>query len=159
MNASLAKRNARNHNLLALVANSYTNPSYSRASSSYYHSSLPYYVTHPPYMHDYDDDYKGEIQGVQGGYLGIRKLMLLIVLLKRMWKLMRMLKGILEPHLLRGRKTEQMLLAAKDEAYGDNELEDLNTSVIMLARIQPTDIEYDVGPTYYAEVITEQNTS
>ncbi|GJS49819.1 hypothetical protein Tco_0599940 [Tanacetum coccineum] len=58
-----AKRNARNHDPLALVANSYANPSYSHASPSYSQSPQPYYVTHSLYVHDYDDDYQGEIQG------------------------------------------------------------------------------------------------
>nr|GEX39241.1 hypothetical protein [Tanacetum cinerariifolium]GEX41797.1 hypothetical protein [Tanacetum cinerariifolium] len=63
VNASRAKRNARNHEPLALVANSYTRPLYSHASPSYSRSPQPYYVTHPTSMHNYDDHYKGEIQG------------------------------------------------------------------------------------------------
>ncbi|GJU16006.1 reverse transcriptase domain-containing protein [Tanacetum coccineum] len=70
---------------------------------------------------------------------------------------------------------EQMLLAAKDEAevnldaeendfmlmnaYGDEQLEELNASVIMMARIQPTDDMYDVEPTYDVELISEVNAS
>ncbi|GKB11819.1 retrovirus-related pol polyprotein from transposon TNT 1-94 [Tanacetum coccineum] len=38
------------------VANSYASPSYSG-------SSQPYYATHPPSVHDYDDDYQREVQG------------------------------------------------------------------------------------------------
>ncbi|GKA54789.1 hypothetical protein Tco_0753738 [Tanacetum coccineum] len=53
--ASKAKRATRNHDPLALVANSYASPSSSR-------SSQQYYVTHPPLVQDYDDDYQGEIQ-------------------------------------------------------------------------------------------------
>ncbi|GJT91578.1 hypothetical protein Tco_1080423 [Tanacetum coccineum] len=56
VNAFRAKRAARNHNPLALVANSYACPSSSR-------SSQQYYVTHPPSVQDYDDDYQGKIQG------------------------------------------------------------------------------------------------
>ncbi|GKB78447.1 hypothetical protein Tco_0945342 [Tanacetum coccineum] len=55
VNASRAKRTARNHDPLALVANTYASPSYSRPSQSYY-------VTHPPLVQDYDDDYQGEVQ-------------------------------------------------------------------------------------------------
>nr|GEX15545.1 hypothetical protein [Tanacetum cinerariifolium] len=51
---SVAKRAARNHNPLALVANSYAIP-----SSSHY--SQQHYVTHPPSVLDHDDDYLGEI--------------------------------------------------------------------------------------------------
>ncbi|GKB82996.1 retrovirus-related pol polyprotein from transposon TNT 1-94 [Tanacetum coccineum] len=50
---------------------------------------------------------------------------------------------------------EQMLLAAKDEAG----LEELNASVIMMARIQPTDDKSDAEPTYDVEVISEVNAS
>ncbi|GKE03345.1 hypothetical protein Tco_1395363, partial [Tanacetum coccineum] len=56
VNASRAKRVARNHDPLALVANTYASPSYSRSSQSYY-------VTHPPSVHDFDDDYQGDVQG------------------------------------------------------------------------------------------------
>ncbi|GJZ14271.1 integrase, catalytic region, zinc finger, CCHC-type containing protein [Tanacetum coccineum] len=46
----------RNHDPLALVANTFASPSYSRSSQSYY-------VNHPSLVHDYDDDYQGEVQG------------------------------------------------------------------------------------------------
>ncbi|GJW89552.1 hypothetical protein Tco_0167105 [Tanacetum coccineum] len=68
-----------------------------------------------------------------------------------------------------------MLLATKDEAkvhqdeeendfmlenaYGDDTLEELNASVIMIARIQPTDDKSDVEPTYDAKLINEVNAS
>ncbi|GJU68129.1 reverse transcriptase domain-containing protein [Tanacetum coccineum] len=51
----LAKRNAKNHDPLALVANSHASPSYSC-------SPQLYYVTHLSFVHDYDDDCQGEIQ-------------------------------------------------------------------------------------------------
>ncbi|GJU57103.1 hypothetical protein Tco_1234869 [Tanacetum coccineum] len=54
VNASRAKRAAKTHDPLALVANTY-------ASSSSSRSPLPYYVTHPPSMVDYDDDYQGDV--------------------------------------------------------------------------------------------------
>ncbi|GJS36119.1 integrase, catalytic region, zinc finger, CCHC-type containing protein [Tanacetum coccineum] len=68
---------------------------------------------------------------------------------------------------------EQMLLATKDEAgvnldaeengfmlmnaYGDDQLEELNASVIMMAHIQPTDDKSNTEPTYDAELISEVN--
>ncbi|GJU87810.1 hypothetical protein Tco_1295356 [Tanacetum coccineum] len=64
VNASRAKRNARNHDLLDLVENSNANHLYSHVSPSYSRSPQPYYVTHPLSVHDYDDDYQGEIQVV-----------------------------------------------------------------------------------------------
>ncbi|GJS72151.1 hypothetical protein Tco_0704992 [Tanacetum coccineum] len=66
-----------------------------------------------------------------------------------------------------------MLLTTKDEAgvhldekendfmlgnaYVDNTLEDLNTSVIMMACIQPTDDKSYAKPTYEADFISEVN--
>ncbi|GKA04162.1 hypothetical protein Tco_0676943 [Tanacetum coccineum] len=52
-NASRGKRAAKTHDPLALVANTY-------ASSSSSRSPAAYYVTHPPYVVDYDDDYQGD---------------------------------------------------------------------------------------------------
>ncbi|GJT36570.1 hypothetical protein Tco_0926989 [Tanacetum coccineum] len=62
MDQNEAKKAVRNHDPLALVLNSYANPSHSHASPSYSHSPPPYYVTRPPSVQDYDDDYQGEIQ-------------------------------------------------------------------------------------------------
>ncbi|GJZ93519.1 retrovirus-related pol polyprotein from transposon TNT 1-94 [Tanacetum coccineum] len=70
---------------------------------------------------------------------------------------------------------EQMLLATKDEAgvhldeeendfmlvnaYADDTLEELNASVIIMARIQPTDDKSDAELTYDAKLISEVNAS
>ncbi|GJS29803.1 hypothetical protein Tco_0490423 [Tanacetum coccineum] len=67
---------------------------------------------------------------------------------------------------------EQMLLATKDEArvhldeeendfmldnaYGDNTLKELSATVIMMARIQPTDDKFDDEPTYDVEMLKKQ---
>ncbi|GJV27670.1 hypothetical protein Tco_1384118 [Tanacetum coccineum] len=61
--ASKAKRGSRNHDPLALIANSNASPSQSHASSSYSHSPQPYYVIHPSSIVDYEEDYQGELQG------------------------------------------------------------------------------------------------
>ncbi|GKB97357.1 putative ribonuclease H-like domain-containing protein [Tanacetum coccineum] len=59
--ASREKKAAKNHDLLALIAHSNASSSHSHANSSY--SPKPYYVTHPPSVVDYDDEYQGELQG------------------------------------------------------------------------------------------------
>ncbi|GJZ31769.1 hypothetical protein Tco_0576816, partial [Tanacetum coccineum] len=59
--ASKAKKAAKNHDPLALIAHSNTSSSQSYANSSY--SPQPYYVTHPSSVVDYDDEYQGELQG------------------------------------------------------------------------------------------------
>ncbi|GJX60102.1 hypothetical protein Tco_0291492, partial [Tanacetum coccineum] len=44
-------------------------------------------------------------------------------------------------------------------ASGEEQLEELNASVIMLARIQPTDSDSDVEPTYNFDFVSEVNAS
>ncbi|GJU19664.1 hypothetical protein Tco_1153006 [Tanacetum coccineum] len=55
--ASKAKKAAKNHDPLALIAKSNA----SSSNSSY--SPQPYYVTHPSSIVDYEDEYQGELQG------------------------------------------------------------------------------------------------
>ncbi|GJR78280.1 hypothetical protein Tco_0149065 [Tanacetum coccineum] len=59
--ASRAKKAAKNHDPLALIAHSNASSSHSHTNSSY--SPQSYYVTHPPLVVDYDDEYQGELQG------------------------------------------------------------------------------------------------
>ncbi|GJQ94879.1 hypothetical protein Tco_0006018 [Tanacetum coccineum] len=59
--ASKAKKAAKNHDPLALIAHSNAFSSQSHANSSY--SPQPYYVTHPSSVVDYDDEYQRELQG------------------------------------------------------------------------------------------------
>ncbi|GJX65694.1 hypothetical protein Tco_0300037 [Tanacetum coccineum] len=63
VNASKAKKVARNNDPLALVAHSNTHSSYSHVSSSYSNTPQPYYVTHPSSVIDHEEDYQGELQG------------------------------------------------------------------------------------------------
>ncbi|GKC42363.1 hypothetical protein Tco_1060085 [Tanacetum coccineum] len=60
--ASKAKRVARNHDPLRLIAHS-NSSSQSHASSSYLNLPQPYYVTHPSLVVDYEEDYQGELHG------------------------------------------------------------------------------------------------
>ncbi|GKB18874.1 retrovirus-related pol polyprotein from transposon TNT 1-94 [Tanacetum coccineum] len=59
--SSRAKKAAKNHDPLALIAHSNVSSSHSHANSSY--SPQPYNVTHPLLVVDYDDEYQGELQG------------------------------------------------------------------------------------------------
>ncbi|GJV68859.1 hypothetical protein Tco_1484368 [Tanacetum coccineum] len=59
--ASKAKKAAKNHDPLALIAHSNASSSQSHANSSY--SPQPYYVTHPSSVVDYEDEYQVELQG------------------------------------------------------------------------------------------------
>ncbi|GKC72702.1 hypothetical protein Tco_1118585, partial [Tanacetum coccineum] len=58
--ASRANKAAKNHDPLALIAYSNASSSHSHANSSY--SPQPCYVTYPPSVVDYDDEYQGELQ-------------------------------------------------------------------------------------------------
>ncbi|GJW11880.1 hypothetical protein Tco_1577707 [Tanacetum coccineum] len=60
--ASKAKRAARNHDPLALITRSNAS-SQSYASPSYSNSPQPYYVIHPSSVVNYEEDYQGELQG------------------------------------------------------------------------------------------------
>ncbi|GKD17248.1 hypothetical protein Tco_1206406, partial [Tanacetum coccineum] len=59
--ASKAKKAAKNHDPLALLAHSNASLSQSQSNSSY--SPQPYYVTHPSSVANYEDEYQGELQG------------------------------------------------------------------------------------------------
>ncbi|GKD95705.1 hypothetical protein Tco_1379602 [Tanacetum coccineum] len=59
--ASKAKKAAKNHDPLALLAHPNASSSQSHANSSY--SPQPYYVPHPLSIADYEDEYQGESQG------------------------------------------------------------------------------------------------
>ncbi|GKD31869.1 hypothetical protein Tco_1242647 [Tanacetum coccineum] len=59
--ASKAKRAARNHDPLALIAHSNASSSQSHANPSDSHSPQPYYVTHPSSFIDYEEDYQGKL--------------------------------------------------------------------------------------------------
>ncbi|GJX30275.1 hypothetical protein Tco_0238354 [Tanacetum coccineum] len=59
--ANKAKKAAKNHDPLALIAHSNASSSQSHAHPSY--SPQPYYVTHPSSVVDYEDKYQGELQG------------------------------------------------------------------------------------------------
>nr|GEV05775.1 hypothetical protein [Tanacetum cinerariifolium] len=59
--ASKAKKAAKNHDPLALLA--HLNASSSQFHANYFYSPQPYYVTHPSSVVDYEDEDQGELQG------------------------------------------------------------------------------------------------
>ncbi|GKC09236.1 hypothetical protein Tco_1000846 [Tanacetum coccineum] len=61
LKASKAKKAAKNHDPLALLAHS--NASSSQSHANYSYSPQPYYVTHPSSVIDYEDEYQGDLQG------------------------------------------------------------------------------------------------
>nr|GEZ71640.1 hypothetical protein [Tanacetum cinerariifolium]GEZ73786.1 hypothetical protein [Tanacetum cinerariifolium] len=196
VNASRAKRAARNHDPLALVANAYVSPLSSQ-------SSQQYYVTHPLSIQDYDDDYKGEIQGDEPEDKLSTSMMLLARAITQHFSTptnnrlctsfnMRNQDYVQNGRVdLKGKSSgghyardysmpivrdlkyfkEQMLLAAKDEvevqldeeennfmlmnANRDDQLEEANASMIMMAHLKPPDNDSDSKPTYDSNFFTE----
>ncbi|GJW37101.1 hypothetical protein Tco_0060021 [Tanacetum coccineum] len=128
VNASKAKRAAKAHDPLALVANTYASPSHSRSSPAYY-------VTHPP---------------SKGHYA----------------------RACSKPRLQDSNYFRQQMILAKQDKAGitldeehnnflladileDEEMEELNASCIMMARIQTDANESDVEPSYDLDFMDE----
>ncbi|GJV50815.1 hypothetical protein Tco_1446556 [Tanacetum coccineum] len=130
VNASKAKRAAKIHDPLALVANTY-------ASSSFSRSPPAYYVTHPASVIGYKDDYQGKvICDDQEDSLTTT----MICYLLRKTRL-----GLFN-------EQNEFLLA---DAYEVEEFKDLNATVCMMARIQQTGDDSKNGPIYDSEFISE----
>ncbi|GJT53574.1 hypothetical protein Tco_0988628 [Tanacetum coccineum] len=134
--ASKAKKAAKNHDPLALLAYSNASSSQSYANSSY--SPQPYYITHPSSVVDYEDEYQGELQGdSQEDKLTIAMMMVELIYKPRMQVMVEMvteiqgdrigikhlmqelgmMKAIRLPRVHDAKYfREQILLAIKDEA-------------------------------------------
>nr|GEW49671.1 hypothetical protein [Tanacetum cinerariifolium] len=131
-----AKKADRNHDPLALFPNSYENPSHSHASPSYSRLPPPYYVTHPPSMQDYNDDYQREVQeDAQEDKLSTA-MMLLVVIQDGHVDIQSKKVGYV------GNDEARVNLDAEENdfmlmnAYSDDQLEELNASMIMTAQIR-----------------------
>ncbi|GJR06871.1 hypothetical protein Tco_0529855 [Tanacetum coccineum] len=107
-----AKRAARNHDPLALVANSYVNSSFSR-------STHQYYVIHPPSILDHDNDYHGDILAVEPEDT-LSTAMMLLASAKD------------EPVVHLDDEENDFMLTS---AIRDDQLEELNAPVIIMAHI------------------------
>ncbi|GJT58438.1 retrovirus-related pol polyprotein from transposon TNT 1-94 [Tanacetum coccineum] len=182
--ASIAKRAVRNHNPLALVANSYAN------SLSSSRSSQQYYFTHPPSKSSYVQDGRVEIQGKSSGYVGGNRrnagnqgrndvnqgTAAGNDICYNYNKRGHYATDCLKPRVQDAKYfREQMLLATKDEAgvhlddeendfvftiaIGDDQLEELNASVIMMDHLQPIDNDFDAEPKYDSDFVSEVNDS
>ncbi|GKD54089.1 hypothetical protein Tco_1287476, partial [Tanacetum coccineum] len=151
VNASRAKKAARNHDPFSLAAHSNVYPSHSHASPSYSHLPQPYYVTYPSSVVYYEEDYQWEIQrDAQEDKLTTAMMLLARAITQRY-------STPTTNHLLRDAKyfKEQML----DYHYGDNSLKELIAAIIMMACIQPTENKANVEPTYDVDALGEVNAS
>nr|GEY76936.1 hypothetical protein [Tanacetum cinerariifolium] len=141
----------------------------SHANLFHSHSPQPYYVTHPSSVIDYEEDYQGELQGdSQEAKLTIAMMLLARAITQ---KFSTPTNNRLCTSSNTKIKLEQMLLAMKDEtrsnlndeendfmldnSFGDETLEELTTTVIMLARIQPADDNGVKKSNYDAKAVSE----
>ncbi|GJU02957.1 hypothetical protein Tco_1113295 [Tanacetum coccineum] len=171
VNASRAKKLEKSHNPLALVAHT--------GSSS--RTSSPYYVTHPPLVVDYDDDYQRDtIQNnpddpLTSAMILLARAILETSLIQQIIKYKTncckcsMLHYNEKVHYarnclkLRIRDSkyfmEQMLLAKQDEAgfiLTDEQIEELSANICLMARIQPANID---GPSNDYAFLSQVQTS
>nr|GEV24248.1 hypothetical protein [Tanacetum cinerariifolium] len=166
--ASKAKKAARNHDPSALVAHLNVYSLHSNASTSYSYSPQPYYVTYSSSDIDYEEGYQGELQGDAQE----DKLTTTMMLLPRAITQRHYARNCPKPKVRDAKYfRKQMLMEIKDEAggnlndeendfmldnvYGDDTLEALSTTVIMMARIQPADDKADAESNYDVEAISE----
>ncbi|GKA96796.1 hypothetical protein Tco_0818891, partial [Tanacetum coccineum] len=185
---------ARNHDPLALVANSYASP-----SSSW--SSQQYYVTHLPSVLDHDDDYQGEILVDEPKDTLSTAMMLLARAItqhfstptnnrlrtssntrnqanagnqgiaagnaENVQRNLRTTTNVGKATIVRcynSDKDEAVIHLDEEEndfmlmsANGDDQLEELNASVIMMAHLQPADHDSDAEPKYDYDFFNEDN--
>ncbi|GJU12704.1 hypothetical protein Tco_1135100 [Tanacetum coccineum] len=172
VNASRAKQNARNHEPLALVANSYTNHSYSHARMQGGQLRIKPLMLEMV-LHKRMWKNKENAQGFLETMSTSGKTNVQCYNYNEKGHYAR---DYLKPRVRDAKYfREQMLLTGNDKAevnldteendfmlmntYGDDQLEELNALVIMMALIQPTDNKFDVELTYDAEIINKVNAS
>ncbi|GJT46536.1 hypothetical protein Tco_0955251 [Tanacetum coccineum] len=138
--ASRAKKAAKNHDPLALIAHSNASSSHSHANSSY--SPQPYYVTHPPSVVDYDDEYQGELQGDSQEDKLTTAMMLLARAISQKFST----------------PTNNRYGGNANKNAGRNRTQGFNASdkkVMLMARLQPADENAETVPSYDAKAISQ----
>ncbi|GJZ50561.1 retrovirus-related pol polyprotein from transposon TNT 1-94 [Tanacetum coccineum] len=155
-----AKKSAKNHDPLALIAHSNASSSHPHANSFY--SPQSYYVTHPSSVVDYDENIKGSYKENVQCYNCNEK--------------SHYARDCQKPKVHDAKYfREQMLLVMKNEArshlnneendfildtaYGEESLDELTASVMLMARLQPADGNTDTVPSYDKMVVSQVNDS
>nr|GEW16659.1 retrovirus-related Pol polyprotein from transposon TNT 1-94 [Tanacetum cinerariifolium] len=155
--ASKAKRAARNHDPLTLLAHSNASSSQSHASP-YLNSPQPYYVTHPSSIIDYEEDYQGELQGDSQEDKLTTAMMFLAQEITQQLSTPTNNRLPMKDETgsnLKDEENDFML----DNSYGDEPLKELTAAVIMMARIQPANDNVVTEPNYDAKVVSKVNAS
>ncbi|GJU58223.1 hypothetical protein Tco_1235989 [Tanacetum coccineum] len=132
-----AKKLEKSHDHLVLVAHT--------GSSS--RTTLPYYVTHPSSVVDFDDDYQGD--AVQNTYEDpLNSTMILLAC-----AITQLRKD--EAGITLTDEHNDFLFA---DATRMEEIEELRANMCLMAKIQPTNINFDVGPSYDSAFLSEVQT-
>nr|GEV55017.1 hypothetical protein [Tanacetum cinerariifolium] len=173
--ASRAKKAAKNHDPLALIAHS--NSSHSHANSSY--SPQPYYVTHPPSVVDYDDEYQGELQGdYQEDKLTTAMMLLARAISQKFFtptnnrlcisfntRNQAMVQDgrvdIQTKNASYGRNANKNAGRNKTQGFntGNVELEELTATIMLMAQIQPANKNAEIVPSYDATTVSQVHAS
>ncbi|GJZ84589.1 hypothetical protein Tco_0649928 [Tanacetum coccineum] len=134
----ITKRAAKTHDPLALIANHYVAPSLS-------HTQSPYYVTYPPSVADYDAKSQSfEIQGAATNDVPR--------ISKDVGNAGRNTRGVAKNM---GNVVKMRLANVPDY----KELEELNATCIMMARLQSINNDSNAGPSYDSDYANEINDS
>ncbi|GJS69935.1 reverse transcriptase domain-containing protein [Tanacetum coccineum] len=173
-----AKRTAKTHDPLALVANTHTSSSSSRYPAAYY-------VTHPSSVVDYDDNYQGdEICDDQGDSLTTAMMLLARAITQRYSTptnnrlrsssntrnqavVQADIVIIQRRNVANGGRFERRLSNTQGEfaesenvqkEAGNGNLKELSANICMMARIQKADSDFEDGPSYDCAFISEVQT-
>nr|GEU46816.1 hypothetical protein [Tanacetum cinerariifolium] len=168
VNASRAKKLEKSHDPLALVVH--------MGSSS--RTTTPYYVTHPPSVVDYDDDYQGD--AIQNNYedpLTLEMILHAHAITQRYSNprnnRLRTSSNTRNQAIVQGYATNvQCYNCSKkgviltdehnDFLFADASqieyIEELSANICLMARIQPTNFDSDEGPSYDSAFLIEVHT-
>ncbi|GJY44158.1 hypothetical protein Tco_0432371 [Tanacetum coccineum] len=161
--ASKAKKAAKNHDPLALIAHSNASLSQSHTNSSC--SPQPYYVTHPSSVVDYEDEYQGELQGDSQEDKLTTAMMNQAVIRDGRVHIQTKNSGYGgNADKNTGRQSRNKAFNARNGNDDSNQIilqtmEELTAAVMLMARIQPTDGNAEIMPSYDAKAISEVNAS
>ncbi|GJT63170.1 hypothetical protein Tco_1006703 [Tanacetum coccineum] len=146
--ASKAKKAAKNHDPLALLAHSNASSSQSHENSCY--SSQPYYVTHPSSVVDYYDEYQGDYQE--------DKLTTAMMLLARAIS-QKFFKPTNNRLRISSNTRNQVVVQDGRVDIQTKNAEELIAAIMLMARIQPADGNAKTVPSYDAKAVSEVNAS
>ncbi|GJV65832.1 integrase, catalytic region, zinc finger, CCHC-type containing protein [Tanacetum coccineum] len=172
VNASRAKKLEKSHDLLALVAHT--------GSSS--RTSSPYYITHPSFIVDYDDDYQGDtVQKNSDDPITSAMILLARAITQNFFNLtnnrLRTSSNTRNQAIVQGNKVniqskhsgndgrntrrsyvQEEVIKIRKATMLMEEIKELSANICLMARIQPADIDFDARPSYDSAFLSEVQT-